>query len=480
MSGAIFDVTGSYPPPSSTGSSGTCSISRSRSGCSASPGGCRDRLAGATGEGAAASGRGSDQPCPSPIPSSTTTRRSRSAATDLARRRAPRGLGRAERGVLRAPAARERGPRAVAPGPARRVGLLLPRLRQPRRLLADVDVLERHGIRGSVALNVALCEHHPEIIEACRAAGWEFFSHGVYNTRYLFGMDEARGAGGDRGRDRDRPPPHGPAPRRVALAGPSNTERTIGLLAEYGVRYVCDLFHDDQPFPVNVPRRPADQPPVRARDQRRHRPTGGASPRRASTATSSGPSSTSSTLEGAESGRVMCIPLHPFQSGRPHRVDALDRALAHITAHAGVWLATGAEIADWYYASHYEARRRPPRRAAARRAARRVPIVTLTVRPPRVSPPRPRDGPRPIRVVALARAAAGVVAGRQARGAGRHADAPVVPARHDRDAVPAGRDAGRALPRLPHLQPPRLREPRRHLPDHGRRWTAWGCRRPAA
>ena len=55
-----------------------------------------------------------------------------------------------------------------------------------------LDVLGSRGIRGSVALNVALCEHHPEIVEACRAAGWEFFSHGVYNTRYLFGMDEAQ------------------------------------------------------------------------------------------------------------------------------------------------------------------------------------------------------------------------------------------------------------------------------------------------
>ena len=59
-------------------------------------------------------------------------------------------------------------------------------------------------------------------------------------------------------------------------------------------------------------------------------------------------------LEGAESGRVMCIPLHPFQSGRPHRVDPLDRALAHIKAHPGIWLATGKEIADWYFASHYD------------------------------------------------------------------------------------------------------------------------------
>ena len=68
----------------------------------------------------------------------------------------------------------------------------------------------------------------------------------------------------------------------------------------------------------------------------------------------------------------MCIPLHPFQSGRPHRIDALDRALAHITAHAGVWLATGAEIADWYYASPLRACRRPPRRAAGAATAERA------------------------------------------------------------------------------------------------------------
>src|SRR5262245_64399088 len=32
-----------------------------------------------------------------------------------------------------------------------------------------LEVLARHGARGSVALNVALSEHHPDIIEACQA-----------------------------------------------------------------------------------------------------------------------------------------------------------------------------------------------------------------------------------------------------------------------------------------------------------------------
>ena len=52
--------------------------------------------------------------------------------------------------------------------------------------------------------------------------------------------------------------------------------------------------------------------------------------------------------EGAESGRVMAICLHPYLSGVPHRIAALDEALAYICKHPGVWKATGTEIARAY------------------------------------------------------------------------------------------------------------------------------------
>jgi hypothetical protein len=41
--------------------------------------------------------------------------------------------------------------------------------------------------------------------------------------------------------------------------------------------------------------------------------------------------------EGAESGRVMAICLHPFVIGVPHRIGALDSALAYVLRHEGVW-----------------------------------------------------------------------------------------------------------------------------------------------
>jgi allantoinase len=55
-----------------------------------------------------------------------------------------------------------------------------------------MELLDKHGLKGSVSLSIGLIDHHPEIIQACAQRGWEFFSHGIYNTRYSYGMDEAQ------------------------------------------------------------------------------------------------------------------------------------------------------------------------------------------------------------------------------------------------------------------------------------------------
>ena len=46
------------------------------------------------------------------------------------------------------------------------------------------------------------------------------------------------------------------------------------------------------------------------------------------------------------SARVMAIAVHPFVTGQPHRIGALDAALEYICSHEGVWRATGWEIVD--------------------------------------------------------------------------------------------------------------------------------------
>jgi allantoinase len=212
------------------------------------------------------------------------------------------------------------------------------------------ELLDRHDVRGSVALNVALCQHHPEVIEGCRSRGWEFFAHGVYNTRYLDGLDEAQ----ERSVIEDclATVERYTGTRLAGWLSPALTtsERTIDLLAEYGFKYTADLFHDDQPFPLDVRRGRLISLPYALETN-----DGTAYGRRLVT-----PRQHAEVLIAqfdqlhAEGGRVMCIPLHPFLSGHPHRLAALERALVHMKAVPGVWWATGAEIADWYYARCYD------------------------------------------------------------------------------------------------------------------------------
>ncbi len=212
-----------------------------------------------------------------------------------------------------------------------------------------MEAMDESGFRGSVSLNVALCDHHPEIIEACAKRGWEFFSHGIYNTRYTYGMtpDQERAIIEDSIETIRK----WTGQKLSGWLAPalSNNTWTMDLLAEYGIDYTCDLFHDDQPMPVRVksgrlismpyslemndvivyntnlyPPRHYGEAIRRQFDQLR--------------------------AEGENSGTVMCIPLHPYLVGQPHRIEPFAEALRYIAAHDDVWLATGREIAQHFYA----------------------------------------------------------------------------------------------------------------------------------
>lgn len=56
--------------------------------------------------------------------------------------------------------------------------------------------------------------------------------------------------------------------------------------------------------------------------------------------------------EGAETARVMPIALHPFVIGVPHRIGALEEALAYIRSFDQVWCATADEIVTAYLAQN--------------------------------------------------------------------------------------------------------------------------------
>lgn len=207
------------------------------------------------------------------------------------------------------------------------------------------DVMSKHGFPGSVSLSVALCQHHPELVADASQRGWEFFSHGIYNTRYSYGMDEAQERSIIEDSIRTVRDATGQRIRGWLAPALTHTTRTLDLLAEYDFDYTCDLYHDDQVQEVNVSSKQLASIPyslevndhygffVYNMSGREYADTLVRQYERLA-------------AEGEKSGTVMCIPLHAYLIGQPHRIGPFEEALEHISNDGRAWMAKAGEIVD--------------------------------------------------------------------------------------------------------------------------------------
>lgn len=211
-----------------------------------------------------------------------------------------------------------------------------------------MELMDKYGQRGSISLSIGLIDHHPEIIEACVERNWEFFSHGIYNTRYSYNMDEAQERAVIEDSIRSVERATGQRIRGYLAPALTHTERTLDLIAEYDFWYSCDLFQDDQPQPLKTKAGKLVSMPysLEVNDVITYGSLGMSAERYADVLIRH---FDQLLLEGERSGTVMCIPLHAYLVSQPHRIAAFERALAHIAAHADdVWFTTGAEIAGFF------------------------------------------------------------------------------------------------------------------------------------
>ena len=209
------------------------------------------------------------------------------------------------------------------------------------------DVFDDAGVKATVALNSQVCEVHPKAIEEMKKRGWEFMGHGTTNSTNLAGLNPEQERDTIRGILKTIEHATGKRPRGWLGSGLIETHNTLDILAEEGVIYCGDWNNDDQPYPMKVKsgkmfaipycneindiplyirkgytgeqylRSVIDQFDVLYADSRKH-------------------------------PRVMGVPLHPMISGQPLRIRYLQRAIAHMKEHQGVWFATGSEIIDAY------------------------------------------------------------------------------------------------------------------------------------
>ena len=117
-----------------------------------------------------------------------------------------------------------------------------------------LDALEKAGIPATVAMDALTAENYPYLVRHCLDRGCEIIAHGQSASRMITSnMTEQE--------ERAYIQESFSAITRATGATPQGwlgpeygeSERTPQLLAQEGIRYVCDWANDEQPYPIKSP-----------------------------------------------------------------------------------------------------------------------------------------------------------------------------------------------------------------------------------
>lgn len=219
-----------------------------------------------------------------------------------------------------------------------------------------MDVFDRYDLRATVCLNSDICLHHPRIIEEGMKRNWEWMGHGKTNAVHLPTLSP----------EAQRETIHesleviekhtGKRPRGWLSPALKEDWNTLDFLADEGIDYICDWCNDDQPISMKLDSgkpmvavqyaHELNDLPVFIRNNQ--------TPEAFRDMITRSFDVLYREAERDDTAKVLAIALHPFVSGIPHRIDAIDQALEHICKHDKVWRTTGSEIVDAFLAQQPE------------------------------------------------------------------------------------------------------------------------------
>ncbi|MBX9761358.1 MAG: polysaccharide deacetylase family protein [Beijerinckiaceae bacterium] len=234
-------------------------------------------------------------------------------------------------------------------GPAPDIAIYSLRQYGPRvGIFRVMDVLDRHGVKATAAIDAASAIAYPRIVAECQAREWDFVAHGLSVTQTISSrMNEDEERAHIRTSLDTVARETGLPIRGWCGVDSGESERTPRILAELGVNYIFDWPNDEQPYRMLAP--PGDvialPTMLELDDVYAHwhrRVTVWRWQRMVEEAL------VTLSADGGQSGRLLVLSLHPWLIGQAHRIRALDDALAFVTRQPGVWMATGAEIDDWF------------------------------------------------------------------------------------------------------------------------------------
>jgi peptidoglycan/xylan/chitin deacetylase (PgdA/CDA1 family) len=212
-----------------------------------------------------------------------------------------------------------------------------------------LEVLDRHDVTPCVAMDAALLDDRPRLVEELQLRSSEFLGHGMALSRTLSEAlpEHVEAAEIDESLERlERATAS--RPRGWLGADYAESTRTVRLLAERGLRYVCDWPNDEQPYRLSTPAGELVSLPVAVDlDDGMAQKVRRLTPRRWTRLVLE--SLERLRRDGAErGGRLLVLNLHAHVSGQPFRIRQVEEVVAALRADPAVWLTTTGAIVDWY------------------------------------------------------------------------------------------------------------------------------------
>lgn len=225
----------------------------------------------------------------------------------------------------------------------------------PRRGIPRIlDLLRRKHLRASFYIPAYTIRHYPRQVQDIASDGHEIGCHGDIHelvdrlsateeeeilVRSIEAITKATGQ----------------APVGYRSPAWELNRRSPALIKRHGLSYDSSLMGDDRPYLLATPDGPLVELPVQwlLDDAAYYRaaPVGGAQryldhPERVAR-------TWIAEFDGlAADGACFMLTLHPWISGRPSRIAALERVIDHIQARDDVWWTTSAELAAYTMARH--------------------------------------------------------------------------------------------------------------------------------
>lgn len=207
-----------------------------------------------------------------------------------------------------------------------------------------LDAFNAAGVRVSVAINSAVAERYPQIIEDILADGHEIIAHSTDMNGTIASnlpLDDERELISRSIETLAKAT--GNKPRGWLSLARSQSWHTSELLKEAGMLYCCDWVNDELPYRfnnglINLPlnHELADRQIITVQQQ-------------------SADSYLQSMLDAYDwllaetdqwGGRMLPMHVTPYIMGLPYRIGALENLLRNLSAKRGAWFASASEIID--------------------------------------------------------------------------------------------------------------------------------------